>query len=356
MLIGMLVMAGMCASSDGGRGRGHASEIKSDERVVFFPTAATYSAADGGAWTVPVHGWIFEPEEGALVRSAGLAGLKRALAIDPAWETNDLFLARARSFLVDNERGKTIGIQVGRQAHYLKPSEANGHFFGEFTISAEQATKLSRGGLLSFKAITSDDDPRAFRGRAILVGPEGLSVISDIDDTIKISDVTDTKKLIRNTFYEPFRPAPGMAAAYRRLAQRGASFHFVSSSPWQLYEPLAEFTAREKFPPATFHLKHFRAKDSTLLDLLADPLQTKPVLIESILSAYPARKFLLIGDSGEKDPEVYGLIARRRPDQIQHIYIRNVTDEDPKAARFIRAFENVPPTKWTVFTDASAIR
>ena len=43
------------------------SPIRSDERVVFFPTAATLTA-DGLSWKIPIHGWIFEPEEGDLAR------------------------------------------------------------------------------------------------------------------------------------------------------------------------------------------------------------------------------------------------------------------------------------------------
>ena len=124
---------------------------------------------------------------------------------------------------------------------------------------------------------------REFFGVVHLIPSEGISVISDIDDTIKVSDVTNKKELIRNTFLRPFRAVEGMADTYRCWADQGVVFHLVSSSPWQLYEPLARFLAESGFPESTFHLKRFRLTDRTAFNLLADPLTTKPQAIEPIL-------------------------------------------------------------------------
>jgi len=199
------------------------------------------------------------------------------------------------------------------------------------------------------------DDQRRFTGKVQLLTPEGLSVISDIDDTIKVSIVTDKRELLANTFLREFREVPGMARAYGRWAEAGAAFHYVSSSPWQLYPALSTFMARTGFPPGAFHLKSFRLKDRTFFDLFAAPEDTKIPTIESILAAYPGRRFVLVGDSGEKDPEVYGTIARRHRGQVAHVFIRDVSPQNEQGERFAAAFSGFPESSWTVFRAADEL-
>ena len=63
------------------------------------------------------------------------------------------------------------------------------------------------------------------------------------------------------------------------------------------------------------------------------------------------RTLVLIGDSGERDPEIYGFIARKYPKRIHRIYIRAVKGEKTEDKRFSKAFEDIPKEKWLVFTD-----
>jgi hypothetical protein len=62
---------------------------------------------------------------------------------------------------------------------------------------------------------------------------------------------------------------------------------------------------------------------------LADPLTTKPQIIERLLLRYPERRFILVGDSGERDPAVYAAVARQRPEQIAGVAIRRVASSRP---------------------------
>ena len=186
---------------------------------------------------------------------------------------------------------------------------------------------------------------------------EGVSVISDIDDTIKITEVRNRTATLRNTFLREFQPVPGMADVYRSIARSNqATFHYVSASPWQLYEPLAEFVRAKSFPAGTFELKQFRWKDRSALDLFASPEKFKPGVIEPLLKQFPKRKFILIGDSGERDPEIYGVLARKFPNQIIHIYVRDVTNEPRDSLRYRKAFRDVPDSKWQSFRDPGEIK
>ena len=160
---------------------------------------------------------------------------------------------------------------------------------------------------------------------------------------------------LANTFLREFLPVPGMARLYQKWASAGAAFHYLSSSPWQLYPSLLEFIDRQGFPSGSFHLNTFRVKDKSFFNLFQSSQITKPPRIEAILNRYPLRSFILIGDSGEKDPEIYGVIARRYPRQIEHMYIRNVQPDQVQKQRFVRAFNTLPRNQWTLFTDAGEI-
>ena len=71
---------------------------------------------------------------------------------------------------------------------------------------------------------------------------------------------------------------------------------------------------------------------------------------------WPGRQFVLVGDSGQHDPEAYGEIARDFCGRVKHIFIRSVREEDdPGSERFATAFHDLPRSDWTLFHDASEI-
>jgi phosphatidate phosphatase APP1 len=146
-----------------------------------------------------------------------------------------------------------------------------------------------------------------------------------------------------------------MPAAYRKLTATGAPVHYVSSSPWHLAEPLLQFLSANGLPVSSITLKHFRLKDRTSLDILKPGRETKPPEIEAILARYPGRRFILIGDSGEDDPEVYAQALRRHSRQIAKVYIRNITGANRDDARFAEAFAGLEAARWALFDDPGEI-
>ena len=97
-----------------------------------------------------------------------------------------------------------------------------------------------------------------------------------------------------------FKSVDGMSEVYRDLADSGVAFHYVSGSPWQLYQPLESFFADAGFPEGTMHLKHFRLSDSSVVDLLGSQVESKLAAIRPLMEACLERKFILVGDSGEQ--------------------------------------------------------
>jgi phosphatidate phosphatase APP1 len=350
LLAGTAAVALILALWEPGIAIAQTSDFKASETVLFFPTAAQRSA-DGRAWNLNVHGVVFEPEEDSLKRAALMALVHRTVGREVSDVEWAVFNLRVRPFLVDNQRGRKVAIRLGDRVYPVGTSAANGHFTACIPLPADEADRLERSpdGWLEFTAVTRETDRRRLAGRVRLVEPAGLSIVSDIDDTIKLSNVRDRKALLANTFLRPFEPVPGMAKVYREFARAGAMFHYVSGSPWQLYTPLAEFLEKEGFPAGTFHLKDFRLHDSSGLKFLESQEKYKEPVIEGLFKAYPQRRFVLIGDTGEKDPEIYAALARDHAEQVVAIFLRNAGGEKPDSPRMLKAMERIERTRWKLF-------
>ena len=332
------------------------SEIAADEVVVFYPTYG-HRTTDEKSWVLHVHGRIFEPEEDSLKRAALLGIMRRSFGLSKEEEERATFKERARAFLVDNERNKTIHIRLGESVFRAGKSGPNGHFFADLVLSEKQIEEIneSDGGILPFSAVLPVDDRREFAGRIELIEPRGLSVISDIDDTIKVSEVANRRALLANTFLRAYKPVAGMSKLYQKWKEQGAAFHYVSASPWQLYEPISKFLVDEKFPAGSLGMKMFRLHDRSALDLLATQHKYKPEVIDKILTDFPQRRFVLVGDSGEQDPEIYAALALKHPGQVVRILIREVAAMEGSEARYQAAFKDIPRERWQVFADPGEI-
>ena len=246
------------------------SPIKSDEQLVFYPTLGWRTGDEPDAdWEIEIHGCIFEAGEHA----AGVKLVRELTGIDErklAPEELETFQQRAELFAVDHERGKAIPIRIGERIFTLPESEANGHFQTRLRLTDAEIKATSYGQYreLNFMAILRSGDRRTFIGTIHLVPPPPVwHVISDIDDTIKITLVRNKPQLLLNTFCRPFRSVSGMANLYQSWAADDAQFHYVTGSPWQLFSPLAEFTHGAGFPAGSFHMKLFRLQDRSAANL-----------------------------------------------------------------------------------------
>ncbi len=347
--VGCALVVGACAIAPP-----IATDIQPDEEVVLFPTAAHFDEPTS-RWIVPIHGWIYERPDDSLWTSAAARAFMRALDLDDDALAQAVFRARAGSFLAGGEEDRRLAVRVGPWQVTADASGPNGLFRATATLSAGDADRYQRAGRLPLELAGPAGERRRSGGHAQLVGERGVSVVSDIDDTVKISNVRDRRALMANTFLNPFEAVPGMARAYAALADGGAMFHYVSSSPWQLYPALSQFFAAAGLPVGSFHLREIGLGDRSFLDLFDTPADAKVPTIAEIIRRWPQRRFVLVGDSGEQDPEIYARIYREFPDNVLHIFIRNVTDEGDAAPRHREVFAEVPRERWTVFTDPGVL-
>lgn len=339
-------------------GRSGCTNITPHEHIVLYPTFG-HLVDDGSTWRIPVYGSIYEPGVVTLRRKLLLRVLRRVMDVAPEALDTEIFRQRIAAFIAATERGKRVALSAGSRIYRLqKKTKRNGQFSGTVRLPAQNIAELcnrSDHGWLEFGVVTPDGDSRVFAGRAQLLGDEGVSVISDIDDTIKHSDVGSRRALLANTFLREFQSISGMAERYQNWADDGAAFHYVSSSPWQLYEPLAELRECAGFPQGSFHLRAFRLRDHMLRRVLLLRRHGKSTVMRQLLRTFPRRRFVLVGDAGERDPELYGSVARRFRDRVAAIYIRRMASHDWTRSRAEKAFRGLHPDMWHIFEQADEL-
>ncbi len=230
----------------------------------------------------------------------------------------------------------------------------NGIKNGTIRLGRERAEQLlaqqnSVDGWLTIRVVSDEHEGT---GRIQLIPSYGISVISDIDDTVKITEMpAGTQIVLRNTFFKPYQTAPGMADLYQLWDD--AVFHYVSGTPRQFFHPLTEFLFHENqgFPPGSMHMKNvqknFLSPDTwrNMGDMLMNDRYTyeqKSGQIAEILKAFPERRFILVSDSGERDPEIYREMMRRFPEQIEKVYIRDVVNDREHNPERLEGMEIIP--------------
>jgi phosphatidate phosphatase APP1 len=169
----------------------------------------------------------------------------------------------------------------------------------------------------------------------------GYGVVSDMDDTVLQSHVSDFIRAAGIVLLENARtrlPFPGVAAFYRALQEgrtggSGNPIFYVSSSPWNLYDVIAEFMEAQQIPAGPLLLRDWDLGRSLLKNAVY-----KTGVIREILATYPLLPFILVGDSAQEDPEIYADLVASYPGRILAVYIRNV-QQHPEDSPAIQELE-----------------
>lgn len=312
------------------------------ENVLFYPA---YGVREGSDWKVELRLWVYEDRAFAEVIAAKLASSFGEISE----AEKQVFRKRSRHFLADSESREIVEFcfenDPQQEVWQLtsangKPliSDANGNISSVLRLSDVRVKELlksqeSEDGWLTLTAVSSGHEGT---GRIRLIEPEGLSIISDIDDTLKITEIPAGAQVVtRNVFLREYVATTELRSIFETNGD--SPVHYVSAGPWQLYEPLSKelIEADEVLPEGTFHMRTLRTnlmslsswKDlSALLLNKEGTVDHKVYEISRLMQDFPARKFLLLGDSGEFDPEVYCRIQEKFPEQIQEIIIRDVVN------------------------------
>lgn len=323
-----------------------------------FPSFA-YPVDRGAAWRLMIQGRVCKQVPLSLTKRLMLRGFIRALDIEKEVAHGPLFQERIHGFLVAPIARHRLHVTVANQVHVLaRKSKSSGLFASKLDVPQRLLQDYRSYGHAADASgpleldIQCGHGPVAARGPIFLAQEQGISIISDIDDTIKLTDVCSRRRMLRRTFAEPFETIPGMSQIYRDWSKTGALFHYVSSSPWQIYDSLNEFLHVEGFPLGSMHLKWFRLRDEIFKRWSIIRRKSKTGVIRGLIKRMPQRQFVLIGDSGEKDPELYAKIAAKHPKQIARICIRQIEDNPLDALRLAKIDRRSPrPVPIEIFSD-----
>ncbi|KIJ65200.1 hypothetical protein HYDPIDRAFT_153245 [Hydnomerulius pinastri MD-312] len=165
-----------------------------------------------------------------------------------------------------------------------------------------------------------------------------VRVISDIDDTVKMSRILDgARAVFQNVFVKDLEDTviPGMGEWYSEMWKCGVRFHYVSNSPFELLPVINQFISISQLPPGSIRLRSYAGR-SLFNGLLSAPATRKRANVIEVLDHFPRSHFLLVGDSGEQDLELYASLAAERPEQIAGVFIRDVGRvglDDPTGTR-----------------------
>lgn len=189
---------------------------------------------------------------------------------------------------------------------------------GHFTLRASHDFVPTNVRVLASEKLSATEEVR-------ITEPNGVSVISDIDDTIKHSGIgSGAREIFRNAFIRDLDDLKidGVKEWYTTMAELGVTFHYVSNSPWQLYPVLTSYFAGAGLPKGSFHLKQYTGMLQGIFEPVAE---RKKGTLDKILMDFPQRRFILAGDSGEADLELYTDVMLANPGRIIGVFIRDVT-------------------------------
>ena len=261
--------------------------------------------------------------------------LRPAANADPRWRN---FANIVRRLLSREIGGIAVhGTLGGVQAEAVSDSD------GFFTLIFEAGGQPFEPGWHDAQ-LTIPGRERTSQARVQIVDDRACAygLISDLDDTVIRSDVTSIGRMLYTALTGNARtraPFPGVGSLYRAMARHNVNRYaprpadgpggrrrnrnpvfYVSSSPWNFFDLLWQFLEYRRIPLGPLFLRNWGA------DLMSGHSTYKHTVIERIFTAYPRLRFVLVGDSGEHDPEIYAEVAQRFPGRVLGIYIRDVNE------------------------------
>lgn len=289
-----------------------------------------------------VHDFITrDSDQDATVRLVGYTGFEtreavhlkgRVLLDRPMPEGGESDWARFRMMMALYNSHELGGVTVRCEAHDETAetvSDEEGYF--SFTIPhGDGQPAQTRWNDYHITAPHRDAKIEPISVPALAPGSDSQwGVISDIDDTILETGATDFLKNWRRVLIEQAderMAVPGAPEMYRHIEGGEESptrpFFYVSSSPWNLFPMINEFMRLNNIPVGPLFLRDYGIdRDKLFHSAHGDH---KSVAIDTIISSYPQRKFLLVGDSGQHDVHIYADAVKRAPNRFGAVLIRDV--------------------------------
>ncbi|TLD04835.1 uncharacterized protein PgNI_09594 [Pyricularia grisea] len=191
------------------------------------------------------------------------------------------------------------------------PIQLNGLTPGDRTQSIQRLNLYTNGSQLG-------------NATAYLVPPEGYTVISDIDDILRVTKIYVPKEGLLNSFARPFTPWENMPDIYANWARsnRDLHFHYLTTTPEQATRIYMDYIYKT-YPAGSFDTRPLNFSD------VSATLSIRKYLLDRIFQTFPKRKFVLVGDISNSDiMKDYPGMAKEYPGQVSCILLRNTSATD----------------------------
>lgn len=180
--------------------------------------------------------------------------------------------------------------------------------------------------------VTCKVNHRSSVSAPLFISPYGapVGIISDVDDTIMVSQVPNIPRAAVNLlFVSPHNRSsvPGMSVFYNRIADLfpGAPFFYLSTSPWNVEGSIRQLIRSHGFPQGPILLRDIDPRPKTFIP---SGVQHKLEFAQQLMSDFPQMKFILLGDDGQHDPTTYARLTKLYPGRILAIGIRQLTTDE----------------------------
>ena len=257
-----------------------------------------------------------------------LKNLSKTGASDSAWKN---FVNVVKNWFTDEVPAARIEVRF-QDFHSRIITDEEGYF--EIEIPLETISSDASMWHEVELTLLEPRDQEIVTAQAVAQIPERGSefgIISDIDDTVIFTGATSILQMVKNTLLGNAHTRVvfnGVSALYAALARgkdgRGRNpFFYVTSSPWNLYDLILQIFELRSIPRGTLFMTDWGIDNQKFFT--SGHHRHKKGAIIDILEFYPDLNFILIGDSGQEDPEIYSDILSHYPDRVLAIYIRDVT-------------------------------
>ncbi|QIW95890.1 hypothetical protein AMS68_001408 [Peltaster fructicola] len=217
------------------------------------------------------------------------------------------------------------------------PIASNGLTAGNATQSVQRLNTYVGGATLG-------------NSTAYLVPEQGLTIISDIDDILRVTKIYEPKEGLLNSFARPFTSWEDMPTIYANWSKSlpNMHFHYLTTTPEQITRNYMQYIYAN-YPGGSFDTRplNFSNVDETL--------SVRKFLLEKIFQTFPKRKFILIADTSNSDVmKDYPLMATEFPGQVQCIFLRNTsaTDSGDRFPYDTSGFKDLNQTNYMFFVNA----
>ena len=251
--------------------------------------------------------------------------LGRVLLVPPAAANRDAEVGQAghravrgwRSFVTVQVPGARVDVHIGGSVHRVL-ADRGGY------VDAVLPADLQPGD----REVTLAVGGHRVAAAVVVIGPEpGLALLSDIDDTVMVTALPRPLLAAWNALVmheNARRPVDGMAGFYRRWhgSHPGSATFYLSTGAWNVAPAVQRFLDRHGYPAGPLLLTDW---GPTNTGWFRSGPEHKVQTLRRLMGELPQLRWVLVGDDGQHDRQIYTRIAEEFDSRVVAVAVRELS-------------------------------